>query len=136
MVRLYVKKGPGVNREAVKAALKAYFALGGPGKRGALREAALGRVKEPTLHRHVKGHATAESALAAYEGVRKVGHPTQLPKEVEEAVAKLAYLCWQQNRVLSWEQMFAVATLEAGRLGKPFKVRKHDMCRLGSPRRR
>ncbi len=90
--------------------------------RGALREAAQGVMKEPTLHSIVKGHADAESAIEALLARAPQGGQTQLPRAVEEALAALVLKLWQTGNTVEPEALMEMAYLEAKKANRPFKV--------------
>ena len=78
-------------------------------------------VTKPTLHRYTKGHASAAGALEAFAKVRKVGHPTTLPKEVEDILYSTIITAWRVGCTLSPTLVMALATLIATERGTPFK---------------
>lgn len=93
MVRKYVRKTPAACPEATREAITEFFRLRDGKLRAPLKNAAYGRCKEPTLCKYVKGHATAESALAALAARRKRGGQTCLSTEVEKALALIIVSC-------------------------------------------
>ncbi len=120
-----------------------YYRRGGPGARGSLVGACLGRCPRPTLLLWVKGHADAASACAARRAAPKQGGQTLLPKQLEAALAAFIYLQWQSGLTLTPEQVIAIATIEAMKAGCAFKVRFGAAVILGlradkprAPRRR
>lgn len=123
MVRKYVRKTPKPDAGRAKEAVEEYFRLKRSGAPAPLKNAAFGRVKEPTLCGWVKGHPDAEAALAALAAARKRGGQTHLPEHVEKALAAFIYLQWQSGLTLTTEQVIAMATIEAATRGLPFQAR-------------
>jgi hypothetical protein len=80
-------------------------------------------VTKPTLHRYTKGHASSAAALEAFAKVRKVGHPTTLPKEVEDILYSTIITAWRVGCTLSPTLVMALATRIANERGTPFKGR-------------
>ena len=63
MVRHYVRKTLAPDASLSREAIVEYFRLKDAKLPAPLKNAAFGRVKEPTLCKWVKGHATAEARL-------------------------------------------------------------------------
>lgn len=57
------------------------------------------------LCKYVKGHATAEAALAALAARRRRGGQTCLPVEAEKALALLVVTQWKAGLTLTTEQV-------------------------------
>ena len=76
MVRHYVAKTPAREPGVAESAVEEYFRLKAANASAPLKNAAFGRVKEPMLCKYVKGHATAEAALAALAARRRRGGQT------------------------------------------------------------
>jgi hypothetical protein len=132
MTRHYVRKTAKRDPATEKAAIEDYYRLKDANSPAPLKNAAFNRVKENTLCTWVKGHATAEAALAAYEERRKQGGQTHLPAAVEAAIGKVIYAQWSKGLTPTPEQVIAMATIEAERLGLPWKVRFFAAsCQLG-----
>ena len=123
MTRKYVRKTAPPDGERAKSAIVEFFRRKAAKLPAPLKNAAFGRVKEPTLCGWVKGHATAEAALAALEQRPKRGGQTVLPERTEKALAKLIVDRWKAGMTLTTEQVLAMATLEARALGTPFQAR-------------
>lgn len=123
MVRKYRGKGPTFTEEDAEAAIVDFFRRKAEKLPAPLKNAAFGRVKEPTLCGWVKGHASAETALAALAARRRRGGQTHLPKEVETALAAVVVESWRCGMTLTIEQVLAMATVEARARGTPFQVR-------------
>ena len=123
MVRHYVAKTPAREPGVAESAVEEYFRLKAANASAPLKNAAFGRVKEPMLCKYVKGHATAEAALAALAARRRRGGQTCLPVEAEKALALLVVTQWKAGLTLTKEQVLAMATIEAIRRGAPFQVR-------------
>ena len=123
MVRHYVAKTPAREAGAAELAVEEYFRLKAAKAPAPLKNAAFGRVKEPTLCGWVKGHASAETALAALAARRKRGGQTCLPAEAEKALGLTVVTQWQAGLTLTKEQVLAMATIEAKERGTPFQVR-------------
>jgi hypothetical protein len=123
MVRHYVAKTPARAAGVAESAVAEYYRLKATKAPAPLKNAAFGRVKEPTLCGWVKGHATAETALAALAARRRRGGQTCLPSEVEKALALTIVTQWKAGLTLTKEQVLAMATIEAIRRGAPFQVR-------------
>ena len=123
MTRKYVRKTQPPDGELQKSAVEEYFRLKAAKLPAPLKNAAFGRVKEPTLCGWVKGHATAETALAALEQRRQRGGQTVLPERTEKALAALIVAMWKVGMTLTTEQVLAMATIQARAAGTPFQVR-------------
>jgi hypothetical protein len=123
MVRHYVAKTPARAPGDAERAVQEYFRLKAEKAPAPLKNAAFGRVKEPTLCGWVKGHAIAETALAALAARRKRGGQTCLPVDVEKALAFTVVSQWKVGLTLTMEQVLAMATVEAKARGTPFQVR-------------
>jgi len=123
MVRTYVAKRPARAPGLAESAVEEYFRLKAANAPAPLKNAAFQRVKEPMLCKYVKGHATAEAALAALAARRKPGGQTCLPAAAEKALALLIVTQWKAGLTLTTDQVLAMATIEAKKLGSPFQVR-------------
>jgi|688.fasta_scaffold164694_1 hypothetical protein len=123
MTRKYVRKTAPLDGERKKSAVVEFFRLKAAKLPAPLKNAAFGRVKEPTLCGWVKGHATAEAALAALAQRPQRGGQTVLPERTEKALAALILTMWQSGMTLTTEQVLAMATIQARAAGTPFKVR-------------
>jgi hypothetical protein len=123
MVRKYCRKTPRLDGEVAKEAVLEYFRLKAAKLPAPLKNAAFGRVKEPTLCGYVKGHATAAAALAALAERRQRGGQTVLPESTEKALAALVVKAWMLGLTYTTEQVLAMATIEARARGTPFQVR-------------
>ncbi len=123
MVRTYVRKTAAVAPGAAEEAIKTFFQERALKPCGALKRAALGRVKEPTLCGWLKGHDDVDSALAAYRARAPRGGQTVLSPQVEQALATLIYQMWQRGLTCTSDQVIAMATEEAFRAGTPCTVR-------------
>lgn len=123
MARNYKAKKPAGDAALRNEAIEDYFRRKAAKLPAPLKNAAFGRVKEPTLCGWVKGHATAEAALAARAAARPRGGQTRLPVDVEKALAGVIHDQWLASMTLSTEQVIAMATIEAAARGLPFQAR-------------
>jgi transposase len=108
--------------ETKRQAITEVFACGKKSRGAARAVANKYGLSEKTLSNWVRRHDDAASAIARHCGARP-GRHTVLPKEVEDAVAKLVVKCWQQNRTLCREAVVCIATDAAEKHGVVWQVR-------------
>lgn len=104
------------------AAIRKYFSLGGASNWHAIALASTGHCNPQTLRRRVQGHADVESALAALAGVRSVGRPSDVPRQIEAAVARVAVEMFQCNHSLHRDELAVILYGTARDHGVVFKV--------------
>ena len=88
MTRKYVRKTAPLDGERKKSAVVEFFRLKAAKLPAPLKNAAFGRVKEPTLCGWVKGHATAEALGGRGAGLFRFTHPLHLYRNARSKVVR------------------------------------------------
>jgi hypothetical protein len=122
-----------------RAALEDLFSQQVAGKlpQGARRATALRHhVHEDTLGHWALKRTLAEALEFACGARRAPGRQPFLPKEVEDAIAKVIWHCWEVNSSLHLWQILAIATDEAARQKKTLPGVGTQGCVPGAARAR
>lgn len=116
-------------------AIRLFYALGGTSNPHAIALAAEGRCNPFKLRRRVKGHESAEAALAARQLVRPVGRPSTIPPGIGNAVGRLTIESWQCNMTMHIKDVRHALYVACRDAGVVFKVKPHKLYHCGESRR-